>query len=157
MPDCETLHPNARWGMRFFTMLVPGILATVPFGILMLAWDSLGPSWLRVLIWLAVITTALVTGWRLGNRRWARTRFALDDAGLRIRRGLWWRSETVVPRSRVQHIDINRGPLDRKLGLATLKVYTAGTKLASVSLDGLPAERAMELRDALVAAGDDVL
>jgi membrane protein YdbS with pleckstrin-like domain len=143
--------------MRFFTMLIPGILATAPFGILMANWDSLGPMWLRVAIWLTAIVTVLVTGWRLGTLRWSRTRFALDDAGLRIRRGLWWRSETVVPRSRVQHTDINRGPLDRKLGLASLKVYTAGTKLASVSLDGLPAERAVELRDALVAAGDDVL
>jgi hypothetical protein len=53
--------------------------------------------------------------------------------------------------------DINHGPLDRRLGLATLRVYTAGTRLASVTLDGLPEARALQLRDALVAADPDVV
>ena len=74
-----------------------------------------------------------------------------------MRRGVFWRSETLVPRSRVQHIDLNRGPLDRRFGLATLKVYTAGTKLASVSVDGLPEARAAQLRDALVSHDDDAV
>ena len=106
---------------------------------------------------MTVAIVVLATGWRLGNLRYARTGFALDDAGLRIRRGLWWRSETLVPRSRVQHTDINHGPLDRRLGLATLRVYTAGTRLASVALDGLPEARAIALRDALVAKDRDVV
>ena len=157
MPDFEYLHPNARRGMRLMAMLLLGILATVPGAVLLAVVDDLGPRPLRFALWLAGIALALLAGWLIGGVRWSRTRFALDEAGLRIRRGLWWRSETLVPRSRVQHTDINRGPLDRKLGLATLKVYTAGTKLASVAIEGLPAERAVELRDALVAAGDDVL
>ena len=57
----------------------------------------------------------------------------------------------------MQHIDLNRGPLDRRFGLATLKVYTAGTKLASVSVDGLPEARAAQLRDALVSHDDDAV
>ena len=157
MPDFESLHPKARWGMRLFGMLLLGFVALVPGAILVTTLDDLAPPSVRLGAWFVAIVVALVAGWLLGGVRWSRTRFALDEAGLRIRRGLFWRSETLVPRSRVQHTDINRGPLDRKLGLATLKVYTAGTKLASVALDGLPAERAVELRDALVAAGDDVL
>lgn len=158
LPAFETLHPNARFGMRIAAMLAVALPVAGPSAALLILWDSAGVGFAaKAAIWLAAVTVALVVGWRLGNARWSRTVFALDDAGLRIRRGLFWRSETLVPRTRVQHTDINRGPLDRKLGLASLKVYTAGTKLASVSLDGLPAERAIELRDALVAAGDDVL
>ena len=157
MPEFEFLHRNARWGMRLFGVLLFGFLATVPGGILMATADGFASRGTRLTLWLVAILVAVAAGWLIGNARWSRTRYALDEAGLRIRRGLFWRSETLVPRSRVQHTDINRGPLDRKLGLATLKVYTAGTKLASVALEGLPAERAVELRDALVAAGDDVL
>src|SRR5690606_41037222 len=59
-------------------------------------------------------------------------------------------SETLVPHSRVQHVDINHGPIDRRFGLAALKVHTAGTQLSAVSLDGLLRERAEALRDDLV-------
>ena len=152
----ERLHPAARWGMRLTTTLLLAGPSVIPSAVLLLAWDAPSGS-LRLALWIVVVAGALIAGWALGNLRYARTGFALDDAGLRIRRGLWWRSETLVPRSRVQHTDINHGPLDRRLGLATLRVYTAGTRLASVALDGLPEARAIALRDALVAKDRDVV
>jgi uncharacterized protein len=157
-PAWESLHPNARTAMRLFGASSLGGVYLVPAAMLLIAWDSLGWSGgVRVAAWAIGALLVLLAGWVAGGVRWSRTGFALDAAALRIRRGIFWRSETLVPRSRVQHTDLNRGPLDRRLGLATLKVYTAGTKLASVSLDGLPAERAAELRDALVAADDDAV
>jgi membrane protein YdbS with pleckstrin-like domain len=153
----EPLPPNARFSLRLFTALGALLPALPPATVLALAWDALGPLPLRIALWLAVLLLAAAFGAWWGGRRWARTAFLLDAGGLRIRRGIAWRSETLVPRSRVQHTDLNRGPLDRRLGLATLKVYTAGTKLASVSLDGLPEARALELRDALVNADDDAV
>ena len=94
-------------------------------------------------------------GWLYAGARWRRTRFALGPLGLRIQRGVWWRSDTTVPRSRVQHIDLHRGPLDRRLGLAGLRVYTAGSELGKLSLNGLPHARAVALRDALIRVDDD--
>jgi uncharacterized protein len=157
-PDWESLHPNARVAMRLFGAVSLGLLYLMPAAVLLVAWDSLGwPGGARVAAWVLGALLVAGLGWISGGVRWSRTGFMLDSGALRIRRGILWRSETLVPRSRVQHTDLNRGPLDRRLGLATLKVYTAGTKLASVSLDGLPAERAAELRDALVAADDDAV
>ena len=154
----EQLHPKARMGLRLSAILGFVLPYTLPAAILLMAWDAPGLSALAK-FGLFVLGLALLTwlGWRYGNARYTRTAFALDDSGLRIRRGVVWRSETLVPRSRVQHTDINRGPLDRHFGLATLKVYTAGTKLASVALDGLPEVRALELRDALVNRDDDAV
>ena len=60
-----------------------------------------------------------------------------------------WRSVTHVPRSRVQHTDVSQGPLERRYGLGTLVVYTAGTDHARVSLPGLAWETALALRDEL--------
>ncbi len=62
-----------------------------------------------------------------------------------------------MPRSRVQHTDINRGPIDRWLGLAELKVHTAGTRLASISLGGLSEQQARDLRNALLGEDDDAV
>jgi membrane protein YdbS with pleckstrin-like domain len=54
----------------------------------------------------------------------------------------------------VQHTDIQRGPLDRRLGLAELLIHTAGTQMATVRLPGLTADRASALRDALLEGHD---
>ncbi|MGN6545244.1 MAG: PH domain-containing protein [Aureliella sp.] len=75
----------------------------------------------------------------------------LDEQGFEIRRGVWWRHEITVPRSRVQHTDVHQGPLMRKFGLARLVINTAGTHNASIALDGLSLETAQKLRSELVA------
>ena len=96
---------------------------------------------------------AVFGAWR-GERRWRRTRWLLDDAGFNLRRGQWWRSETRVPQSRVQHLDVRRGPLQRRLDLSTLVIHTAGTRFHAVSVDGLDAGDAERLRDALARQDD---
>jgi membrane protein YdbS with pleckstrin-like domain len=81
--------------------------------------------------------------------------YRVDPMGLRIRRGVVWRSETSVPKSRIQHTDVSQGPIERGFGLATLIVHTAGTENASVSLGGLTHETALGIRDFLIEVGDD--
>jgi hypothetical protein len=70
--------------------------------------------------------------------------------GLWIDRGVWWRSETFVPRTRIQHTEVNQGPLARRYGIATLKLFTAGTQHAEVEIDGLAHGDALWLRDELL-------
>jgi membrane protein YdbS with pleckstrin-like domain len=73
----------------------------------------------------------------------------MDGDRLRVVRGLMWRKDTVVPFGRVQHIDIERGPIARYYGLSTLVLHTAGTHNASVSLPGLGETNAMEMREVI--------
>ena len=102
----------------------------------------------------AILLGAGLGAWR-GQRRWRRTSWLLDEAGFNLRRGQWWRSETRVPQSRVQHLDVRRGPLQRRFGLSTLVIHTAGTRYSAVTVDGLDAEDAERLRDALARQDDD--
>ncbi len=76
--------------------------------------------------------------------------FRLDAEGIEIRRGIFFRSVITVPRSRVQHTDVSQGPFERRHGLGTLQIFTAGAMHAHVPLDGLAHERALEIRDALL-------
>ena len=62
-----------------------------------------------------------------------------------------FRSDTVVPFSRVQHIDVGQGPLERTFGIATLTLHTAGNHNASVALPGLGEPLAREMREAIRA------
>jgi membrane protein YdbS with pleckstrin-like domain len=102
----------------------------------------------------AAVLGALIGAWR-GERSWRRTGWLIDAAGFNLRRGQWWRSETRVPQSRVQHLDVRRGPLQRRFGLSTLVIHTAGTRFHAVSIAGLDADDAERLRDALAHQDDD--
>ena len=58
-----------------------------------------------------------------------------------------------VPYGRMQLVDINRGPLARAVGLSELKLVTAAAA-SNVTIPGLPAQEADELRDRLVSLAE---
>ncbi len=70
------------------------------------------------------------------EREYRHTFYRLDAQGIEIRRGVYWRVVINVPRSRVQHTDVSQGPVERRYGLGTLVIYTAGTDHAKVDLAG---------------------
>jgi len=88
---------------------------------------------------------------RASYRAWG---FQLRPAGLLVRHGLLWRTVSVVPHARIQYVDTRRGPIERALGLATVVVYTAGSRGAAVRIPGLDAADAEALRDRLAALGE---
>jgi membrane protein YdbS with pleckstrin-like domain len=92
------------------------------------------------------------------RRAFARTAWRVSDELLEIRRGVWWRDVVTVPLSRVQHTDVTQGPVQRRFGLATLVVHTAGTQHATVTLEGMSKELAEAVRDHLLQQrGDDAV
>lgn len=93
-------------------------------------------------------------GFWLATKRWRSSYWRLDVRGLQVRRGAMFHREVFVPRSRVQHLDIERGPIERHFGLATIVVHTAGTRLQALRQSGLAEADAVALRDALVPATD---
>ncbi len=97
----------------------------------------------------AGLLAGLVWGAWFGWRRHRLTFWRLDELALGVRRGHLWHSESHVPVSRVQHLDLRRGPLQRAAGLATLVVHTAGTRMNTVAIDGLALADAERLRDRL--------
>ena len=97
---------------------------------------------------LGLLLGALYGAW-LGGRRHGHYRWKLDDDGFAVRSGRLWQSETHVPATRVQHLDVKRGPLERGRGLATLVIHTAGTKLSAVNVPSLDEGDAEALRATL--------
>lgn len=87
---------------------------------------------------------------RAAYRAWS---YTVGEEEVRLRRGVWWRRESVVPLSRIQHVDTQQGPVERALGLATLVLFTAGSVGARLAIPGLAAARAEALRDRLAALG----
>lgn len=71
---------------------------------------------------------------------------------IRIVRGYMFYHDTIVPFGRIQHIDVDQGPIDRRYGLSTLTVHTAGNHNSEVALPGLAHADALAMREAIRAA-----
>ena len=99
--------------------------------------------------WLVLASLALSFAVIWPAARHKRLHYLVDEGGLRIRRGVFWRTVIWIPISRVQHTDFTQGPVQRRFGLATLTVHTAGTAGASISLAGLEHTVAARLCDHL--------
>jgi membrane protein YdbS with pleckstrin-like domain len=76
--------------------------------------------------------------------------YRVDDDGIEIQMGVYWRRVLNVPRARVQHTDVVQGPLERRHGLGRLLIYTAGTEHSRVELPGLEHQTALGIRDRLL-------
>ncbi len=106
-----------------------------------LAWLPVGlPTGLAVL---AALLSVII----LPARRYLRLGYAMTADHLRVARGYLFRTDTIVPFVRVQHIDVGQGPLERWFGLAHLTVHTSGTHNSMVTLPGLRRETAEAMRE----------
>jgi hypothetical protein len=103
--------------------------------------------------WLLLAALLAWTSYRVPELGYYRTSYCVDDRGIEIRRGIVWRRVINVPRTRVQHLDVSQGPLERRYGLGTLTIHTAGTQYAKVELGGLEHGRALRIREHLLPTG----
>jgi membrane protein YdbS with pleckstrin-like domain len=114
------------------------------------------PGWALVAVMTGWCGVALLFVW--ASYRWPvleyrYASFKVDEQGIELRRGVVWREVISVPRSRVQHIDVSQGPLERAYGLGTMHLYTAGTEYANVAVWGLDYPLALRIRDHLLPRG----
>jgi len=107
----------------------------IPFGII---------TGVAVLIALFIII-------RIPLARYNARGYQISHDRLRVVRGIMWHSDTIVPFGRVQHIDVDQGPIERALSIATMTLHTAGSHNASVRLPGLGHELAIEMREEIRA------
>lgn len=142
---------------------IAGLIATAAFsmaglvGVVILLLSASGTRTRAAALfgaWLlaSVAAAALALVWPPVHYR--HTTYRVDDRGFQIRSGVWWRSTVDVSHSRVQHTDVQQGPIERSFGLATLIIHTAGTQHAAIPLSGLEHGVALQIRDYLLE--DDV-
>lgn len=104
---------------------------------------------------LALVPWAVLLGWVLlliprQVRAWG---YAERDDDLLVRKGVLLRSMVVVPYGRMQYVDVQAGPVDRRFRVATVQLHTASAG-SDAAIPGLPPEEAARLRDRLASAGE---
>lgn len=87
---------------------------------------------------------------------WRAWQFRIGAGALHLRHGVVTRRQSTIPFHRVQHIDLEAGPLERRMRLTTLVLRTASASSDS-TIPGIDADEAEALRSrilALVGSGD---
>lgn len=78
--------------------------------------------------------------------------YKLTENEITWRRGVWFKNTGIVPYNRITNIDITQGPISRKLGIAALKIHTAGYSGqqagAEIRIEGV--EQFEELRELIM-------
>jgi membrane protein YdbS with pleckstrin-like domain len=131
--------------------LIAVALFSLPLVFTLLGWWKWPPLWLAVAAPALVLVLAL---WRLAliPRQVRAIGYAERDDDLLIRSGIFFQRTMVVPYGRMQYVDIGVGPVERSLGLCTLRLHTASAG-TNAEIPGLPADEGARLREQLSARG----
>jgi putative membrane protein len=101
--------------------------------------------------WLLALGALVLLAW--SSLEWLRRTYALEGGALRLEEGVLARKLRAVPFDRIQQVDLVRKPLHRLLGVATLRVDTAGGGgAAEVDLEVVRLREAQALRSRLLRA-----
>lgn len=148
--------PDTDWRRVSPKYIVIDVVGNLIFAIITLVATSI-PAILTGSVWLWAIPGSLaiifIIAIAFTPRRVRTIGYQLREDDLLFRRGLMFQRFVAVPYGRMQLVDINRGPLDRAVGLSELKFVTAAAA-SGVVIPGLPEADAEELRDKLVALAE---
>lgn len=111
--------------------LTAGTVASITVGLVVLAW-----------LW-----------WLLG-RRVRSFGYVERTDDLLVTSGVLFKRLVIVPYGRMQLVDLVAGPIDRAMGLATVKLHTAAAT-TDAGIPGLTPAEAARLRDRLAALGEE--
>lgn len=85
------------------------------------------------------------------EKAFPRMGYAVREHDVLYQSGWIVRTLRACPFNRVQNCSVRSGPLERKAGLATLVLFTAGSAGADLQIPGLPQEEADRLRQFILA------
>lgn len=139
------------WRLRLATTLVPA--AVVATGVLLLVDVAGGFRIAGAAVAWAVALGVVVVVPPIRRRIWW---YAIGDEEVDLHEGLVVVTRTVVPMVRVQHVDLHRGPLSTRLGLAEIELHTAAGSVTIPALDRDEAERIRARVSVLARTPDDL-
>ncbi|NGZ74624.1 PH domain-containing protein [Saccharibacillus alkalitolerans] len=140
------LHPDwiaaSRLGSAYF-YAIP-LLAAAALTVLgaLLNWNWL-PIWAGGAVTLGFALLFAFAVFRVPILIYNRFGFVVYEEEVEIRKGLFFITETLVPMTKVQHVELESGPILRKYDLAELKIVTAAT---THSIAGLKSSEAESLK-----------
>lgn len=73
--------------------------------------------------------------------------YVLRDKDISYKAGLFTKTITTVPFSRIQHVEIDEKPFSRIFNLASISVFTAGDSSDDLDIKGINKEKALQIKE----------
>jgi membrane protein YdbS with pleckstrin-like domain len=146
----QTVSPRYRveaFGGALGYVLGPLVVSSLPLWV--------GDERIAFLSWfpLAIVGGVSLLVLAFVPRRVRALGYQLRQDDVVFRKGVLFRRQVAAPYGRLQLVDISRGPLSRLLGLSEVRIVTAAAS-TGMSIPGIPAPEAEELRDHLIAVAE---
>lgn len=142
--------------LRVLGWLIGFVIAVLIFSApLVLMFLDVWPEFPAWVAWTLPAVVIIIAVWRLVliPRQVRAIGYAERHEDLLIRQGVFFQRVMVVPYGRMQYVDISVGPIERAMGLASLKLHTASPG-TNAMLVGLPGPEAARLREQLSSLGE---
>jgi uncharacterized protein len=154
-PALRSLDPRVRavWRVGW---LIRSVLLT---GAVVLAFRLLEPPVPERPLVAGVLALMLLLTMYWPARQYRHWGFQVRGSDVFLQHGVLWRTTSVVPHGRIQHVDTQQGPLERAFGLSSVVMFTAGTVGAAIGIPGLSSADAEALRErlAMLSGSDDAV
>ena len=140
--DWQSLHPHfvRRLQVEHGLIALAPLVGATAFSIFVPV-----PLFVTMLLWVLVVSFAIAFfAWPAISV--PRQGYAVRDKDIVFKKGVVWRSVTAIPFNRIQHVETSNTALDRKFGVASLKLFTAGGSGGDLKINGISANNAERLR-----------
>ena len=133
-----------EWAIFYSLLFISSIAAFYFANIRTAAWIITG----SLVFVIAVMATILLI-----KRSFAYKGYAVRERDIISRSGWLFQKLQVVPINKIQHCVVKTGPLEKKYGLASLKIFTAAQQ--DITLSGLKTAQAEQLKEWIVSKQPD--
>lgn len=145
--EFQPLKPAYRWilvvNTMLFFILIFGVMGFI-YGINMEEIPAYAFYWASGLLAFALIARLVLLFVAFKKRGWA-----LRTHDVLYRKGVLTYTLVTIPLNRIQHSEIRQSAIARLLGLAKLRIFTAGGNSSDLSIPGLSMDEATQLKDYL--------
>jgi hypothetical protein len=77
----------------------------------------------------------------------SRRKYALRKKDISYKSGIFFKKITTVPFSRIQHVEVDEGPVSRLFKLASISVFTAGDSSDDLEIKGIEKTEALQIKE----------
>lgn len=110
------------------------------------AWDMLIVAILAII---SILTIFIHPG--IEMKQW---RYSILEERIDLLHGIYWKSHTVVPVKKIQYLKIAQGPIQKRFGLSTIHIVTAGNEVEIPNIEMKESEQIVEYLRAIIERMD---